>query len=283
MTRVFRFSIGIFAVCIAVLLAFQNCSPRDFEAAHNPSVYDPATNPDKIESGDMLLDRSAITSKGDPSSTGGFDQAASGLPVYYAKTWPNGKVPVQFDPTISLTNRQSWLSACATWAPYTSIKCVTRTTEADYVYVTDDDTTRCYTDVGAYSGATPSYYQKRVFNFGQSWCWDSVSVLHELGHVLGLMHEHQRPDRDSYIQIVTANILPGYSFAFTKFSSVGTRSAYDYLSIMHYHPWSYSIASDRSKPTIIGANGYTGQIGQATTLSLRDKSVIRQMYPVVAY
>lgn len=27
------------------------------------------------------------------------------------------------------------------------------------------------------------------------------SVLHEFGHVLGLMHEHQRPDRDDYLHL----------------------------------------------------------------------------------
>jgi hypothetical protein len=33
-------------------------------------------------------------------------------------------------------------------------------------------------------------------------------VVHELVHTIGLMHEHQRPDRDEYISLNTNNIDP---------------------------------------------------------------------------
>ena len=34
-------------------------------------------------------------------------------------------------------------------------------------------------------------------------------VVHELGHVVGFWHEHTRPDRDDYIDIVMENVLSG--------------------------------------------------------------------------
>lgn len=36
-------------------------------------------------------------------------------------------------------------------------------------------------------------------------------VVHELGHVVGFWHEHTRPDRGDYVQILYENIMPGDS------------------------------------------------------------------------
>jgi len=35
---------------------------------------------------------------------------------------------------------------------------------------------------------------------------EARTILHEIGHILGLKHEHQRPDRDQYISINWDNV-----------------------------------------------------------------------------
>lgn len=79
--------------------------------------------------------------------------------------------------------------------------------------------------------------------FGRSYS-DVDVIIHELGHCLGLMHEHQRPDRDEYVTIVWDNILTGKEYNFDIVDNplfVEQDFDYDYNSIMHYAPVSFSI------------------------------------------
>ena len=64
-------------------------------------------------------------------------------------------------------------------------------------------------------------------------------VLHELGHALGLIHEHQRPDRDDYVTINFSNLRPSGRSNLEKVSRSAVNNhgvAYDLTSIMHYGP-----------------------------------------------
>ena len=59
-------------------------------------------------------------------------------------------------------------------------------------------------------------------------------VLHEIGHAVGLIHEHQRYDRVDFISVEGANIKPAFDFAIGKRVSAETKTAYDVDSLMHY-------------------------------------------------
>jgi len=70
-------------------------------------------------------------------------------------------------------------------------------------------------------------------------------VAHELGHVIGLMHEHQRPDRDSYITVNYDNVLEKFHDQFYKLTANYweydyKKYAYDYNSIMHYGKYDFT-------------------------------------------
>lgn len=70
-------------------------------------------------------------------------------------------------------------------------------------------------------------------------CFSIQTAVHEIGHAIGFYHEHNRPDRDDHIKIITENLLSGFQVQrqFEKLNSDDVNLlgfGYDYNSIMHY-------------------------------------------------
>ena len=68
---------------------------------------------------------------------------------------------------------------------------------------------------------------------------DRGKIVHEVGHVIGFFHEHQRPDRDKYVEIfwdnlIDSEVIKGQYKIVDYARDLGTK--YDYNSIMHYGP-----------------------------------------------
>ncbi len=102
------------------------------------------------------------------------------------------------------------------------------------------------------------------------------TYLHELGHTLGLIHEHERYDRDKYVTIYWNNIRKGGKSQFyKKTKAIGAcYGEFDYNSIMIY--WSTAFSKDGSSCTILKKNG--DKIPYNTKLSHRDKMAIKAIY-----
>ncbi|OWF46034.1 Zinc metalloproteinase nas-14 [Mizuhopecten yessoensis] len=114
-------------------------------------------------------------------------------------------------------------------------------------------------------------------------CRTSTVFSHEILHVIGLFHEHSRPDRDKYVEILPQNAANTSLINFRRISSraINTRGVgYDYLSIMHYGSRAFSKNGDF---TIVPRpdthrKQYLNRIGRARRISEKDAAVINLMY-----
>jgi astacin len=196
--------------------------------------------------GDILLGRAAEL--GDPVGT--VAEAKSPLISVSAESgvqlWPNGTVHYQLSSAFTPDQKQSIEQTIAYFNALhsqTSVHWVQRTTQPDYVFMEPKI-------MGAFAGQSAigkaggaQLFYLNFANIDARFSQRHGVILHEMGHAMGLLHEHTREDRDAYVSIHTQNIHPDYVGNFDKlvgpdFDDVGV---YDFASVMHYPMYNGSI------------------------------------------
>ena len=141
--------------------------------------------------------------------------------------WPGGVIPYQIDPNQENPNI---LAAIEHWEQNTPIRFVERTTQENWVFFTTG-VDNCASHLGMIGG------QQSIFSPGQR-C-DLKDTVHEIGHAVGLLHEHTRNDRDCCLWISPAlasfsPVIAQNSEKIGDLAGVSETGPYDYGSIMHY-------------------------------------------------
>ncbi|MGQ5525188.1 M12 family metallopeptidase [Chitinimonas sp. PSY-7] len=136
--------------------------------------------------------------------------------------WPNRIVPYV------LTNatpkaREVFLEAAREISRNSALRFVERTDEADYIYLANDHhNIICASAVGKEGGPQELSLSPSCHNVGDA--------LHELMHVVGFYHEHQRVDRDQYLKVGRTLFASQYNTDKDGLS-IGP---YDLDSVTHY-------------------------------------------------
>lgn len=231
----------------------------------------------KVVDGEAILQDDIVLGPANDMRAGDFDRKGDGRRNSHIITsiddkqfrWPMGVMPYtnEFAPDSDIDVRIK--EAIAYWNTLFPGTLVPRTSQADYVTFSFKAGV-CESRIGRVTG------QQFI---GLSSNCTRGSVIHEVGHALGLWHEHTRPDRGQYVKINWLEIQEGkaHNFEIPKEGESEGAGAYDFGSIMHYPRTAFSIEGNDTID-ILGTVPPGVMVGQRISLSEGDKGGIKKMY-----
>lgn len=179
--------------------------------------------------------------------------------------WDNGIIPYYVDNSIDEQTKYYLNLSIDYIKDKTNVRMVEMGEKGDYICVISQKNKMDHS-------ASIGFVKKSHIELGND--AGPKEIIHEIVHVMGFWHEHQRPDRDKYVKILWENIEKGKKHNFDKkedYLYPIKIFEYDYQSIMHYEPLAYS---KNGKKTI-----KMGNIEIIPSLSELDIVKINWVYP----
>nr|CAD2171575.1 unnamed protein product [Meloidogyne enterolobii] len=153
--------------------------------------------------------------------------------------WIDNEIPFLFSPKFSERQKEAIRESLAVIEANSCFRFIPRDNQKDFIYF--DMREGCFSFVGKVGG-------RQLLSLAAG-CLNDYIIWHEVMHALGLEHEHQRPDRDRYIEIQWKNVEPGKEINFDKIklTDVDIYHTYDYHSLMHYDGTAFGRVDKRSR------------------------------------
>jgi hypothetical protein len=233
---------------VKVLPAPPHSAPSSTVAPSPPAVQEPSSTPKQpasgqvefeiregvaVTQGDMVLGK--LT---DPESK--ITQGVTG--VQRTRLWPSNQIPYSIQE--GALPRAAIQAAIDQFHAQTNVRFVPYTGQADSLVFTSA-TELCASYLGRIGGGQPIYLSPKC---------GTNEVMHELMHALGFVHEHSRPDRDQFLEVVWNNIdtvfWPQFWIIPEEFvhDYTGAVFSFDPQSIMLYEPTAF--AKQAGQPTL---------------------------------
>jgi hypothetical protein len=206
---------------------------------------------------------------------------------YSTNTWPGGNVYYQFDAAVTPTQRQRMLDAWAAISSESNIQFIPWSGQGNWITVVQDPAMSFSSHIGM---KQPPESGEQTIGILTPDMWNYPGVLmHETMHALGLQHEHQREDRDTYIVVDPALLPPNppnsdYVIRAWPAYNAHLYGGYDFASLMHYSQAFGGGVTDRAitvrQPWRRAWQWRIGTfVGPQARLSAGDRRVLYQMYP----
>ena len=185
--------------------------------------------------------------------------------------WPTETIPFEIKATdFTTAERAQILSAIQYLNEVTNVCLLPRTFEPDHIELS--------LSLGDFNSASSVGFRGGVHRATFARNQARRMYLHELGHLLGMIHEHQRPDRDKFVQILYYNIPGVFQPQFERYDSLPNvyywSDEYDFHSVMHYA----GNAFGRNGQTTIDPRDPAVEITQEDELSELDVLTLNRLY-----
>lgn len=232
--------------------------PNEHPEKQDPNIIDLSVygrflygQPDLKNTGKLVAKFKPNTTSVNPEELGSYLEGDILMPVSSlvlkngigSKTsrWPDGKIPFEIAGDFTRDELSMIAYAIDEYHSKTCIRFVPHTTESDYVSIVKGNS-GCWSAVGRVGG-------EQQVNLQAPGCLTKPgTAIHELMHVVGFLHEQNRKERDSFVDIQFQNVQVNAVPNFERIdNTVAFGERYDYGSVMHYSPTAFS---KNGQPTI---------------------------------